>query len=495
VFSPLAPRIGARTPADLRALLDAPVQPRQHVNPLAQYLAFRDGPLPAEITGTANTPFDRLRMVTLTEFDGTAWTVRANYRRAGTQLPPAPEATRHTLVEADLALRFPDSLGWLPTPGRATTVSVAGLGVDATTGDIVIPAGMATPATYHVAGQQPDINKDELAGDEPAPAAAPLAVQLPQNIALFAQTAIAGQPDEWGRFSGLYAAFQDPAYHVDVSKLAAGGNGLYQISALLNDHKGTSEQYASAFAVLSRHLGWDARVVLGFQPHWDGTRFTARGEDIAAWVEVRFTHLGWVPVYPTPQRTTEGQTQPKQNDDPVRTAVDAQQTPLPPPESPNDTPSPDIPATTAHDDGPALVPLLLAALGAALMLALAVPAAKAIRRWRRRHAHSIRDQATGAWREAVDSLHECRIPIPRNGTTGQVAEAAAHVAGEPLEELATLVDHAVYGPTDLTPAQLERAWQASTKVRQVARRQHHPLARVALAIDPRPLRRIHGGTR
>jgi hypothetical protein len=54
--------------------------------------------------------------------------------------------------------------------------------------------------------------------------------------------------------------------------------------------KGTSEQFAAAFAVLARLMNLPSRVVVGFQAHKDNRRVTAG--DALAWPEVYFTAWG-----------------------------------------------------------------------------------------------------------------------------------------------------------------------------------------------------------
>src|SRR5207245_157939 len=112
---------------------------------MAQFLAMRLGKIPVAISGTATGPVERLRMVTLSAFDGNAgWTVRADYRRAGTDLPAGPGGGPTRPVTADLVIGTPATVDWLPTAGRATAISVGGLGVDEVTGDLVVPDGSAT---------------------------------------------------------------------------------------------------------------------------------------------------------------------------------------------------------------------------------------------------------------------------------------------------------------------------------------------------------------
>ena len=79
------------------------------------------------------------------------------------------------------------------------------------------------------------------------------------------------------------------------------------------DQVGTSEQFATAFALLARRAGLPTRLVVGFRPgdrQPDGTR-VIRGRDALAWPEVYFQELGWVPFAPTPNDDTFTQGRPQ----------------------------------------------------------------------------------------------------------------------------------------------------------------------------------------
>src|SRR4029079_6885054 len=65
---------------------------------------------------------------------------------------------------------------------------------------------------------------------------------------------------------------------------------------------GTSEQFATGFAVLARSVGLPTRVVVGFDagvPRADGCP-VVRGRDARAWPEVYFAGLGWYAFDPSP---------------------------------------------------------------------------------------------------------------------------------------------------------------------------------------------------
>lgn len=484
----LAPGSDAHEPADLRSAIAAPVRPKTHTNPLTQYLALRDGQLPLTITSSATEPVDRLRMVTLTDFDGHTWSTRADYRRAGHQLPPAAAATGIREVTIDVSVSDPGVLGWLPTAGRPTHISIAGLGVDENTGDIVIPTGSDTPASYRVTGVEPLIDKNDVALDEPAPTATPFNIELTPDILGHITAATRGQPTNFARFSALFQSLASPQFGYDGSPEAAGGHGLYQISAMLRDKNGTSEQFASAFAVMCRYLGWDARVVLGFRTHSDGDTLTATSKDIHAWVEVRFNQLGWVPFDPTPEQASlgreppsDGQPQPQNPNPGILAPTDIPQ--QPPPEPPDTPPPAPVAAPTGQPTS-----VVLTILGGSLLAltTLAIPAAKTIRRARRRRTGTARTRIIAAWRETLDALRQTGQQLPAPATTGDIIATTTNGIPE-LHTLARQTDYAAFSPDEATDADARSAWTDSDTIRKTVHHQLRLPARLRAALDPRPL--------
>ncbi|MFP5326092.1 MAG: DUF3488 and DUF4129 domain-containing transglutaminase family protein, partial [Acidimicrobiia bacterium] len=73
---------------------------------------------------------------------------------------------------------------------------------------------------------------------------------------------------------------------------------------LLRTREGFCQQYATAFALIARHLGYPSRVSVGFLPGEQSEiarRFTVRGTDAHAWPEIYFKEFGWVAFEPTPR--------------------------------------------------------------------------------------------------------------------------------------------------------------------------------------------------
>jgi transglutaminase-like putative cysteine protease len=396
----------------------------------------------------------------------------------------------------EISVSNPETLSWLPTPGRATEISVADLGVDEATGDVVVPAGSAMPASYRVTGAEPVIGNGEFLDDEPARATAPLGIPLPADILGFATTTTGtGLPDS-DRLLALYKAFTNAPFGYDGSREAAGGHGIYQISALLRDKRGTSEQYASAFAVMCRYLGWDARVVLGFRPQWNRNTMSASGKDIHAWTEVRFDRLGWVPIDPTPQQASpgrepdDGQPPPPRRNDPLDSVPDPGQQPFEPPGS--DSPPGPSSAPVTPPAGPPTWLIVTIFVGAMLILLLAaIPPAKAIQRARRRRTGSARRRTVAAWHDVLDTLRETGQRVSRTATTGEIADTSSVHYGPAIRTLAALTDFAAFAPDQTGETDAEAAWTDSDTIRRTARRHIRAPARIRAIFDPRPLLNRH----
>jgi hypothetical protein len=237
--------------------------------------------------------------------------------------------------------------------------------------------------------------------------------------------------------------------------------------------RGTSEQFATAYALAARVLGLPSRVAVGFaapDPAADGTR-TVRGGDALAWPEVYFGDAGWLPFFPTPARADvkgapaagPGQPgQPGQGESAaqaaaVEAAVRANDDP------PRDGAGGPAAAPAASGDGElSQAPgrgvrlwLAVSVTGAFLLivgyLALAA-AAPAIGRRRRRAATSARAQVVGAWHTAIEVLVAVGVRVPDSASPTDVASLGAGVAGPSgaasLRSLSVLASTALFGSED-----------------------------------------------
>jgi transglutaminase-like putative cysteine protease len=90
-------------------------------------------------------------------------------------------------------------------------------------------------------------------------------------------------------------------YSIDVPPTASTD---HLTTFLIDERRGYCQQFAAAFALLARHLGFPARVSVGFLPGETDiatpTDFLVKGTDAHAWPEVFFDDYGWVRFEPTP---------------------------------------------------------------------------------------------------------------------------------------------------------------------------------------------------
>lgn len=483
---------GRDQPADVRELVPQPVRPKQDVTPLQLFGALRTGRIRMDLEVTSEVPPRRLRYVTLDRFDGQVWTSGARYIRAGRLLPEPRYDVPTETYEEHVEVVAPGPLGWLVSSGRPVRVSVPDLGVDEATGDVVIPADRPVPDEFTVRSVVPRPSAEQLAAATPVAADNFGDPTLPPEIAVAAQ-AVQGHVGHRALYE-LERYFRSRPFVVDESNRPPTGHGLYQIRRLLEDKTGTAEQYASAFAVLARSLGYHARVVVGFLPtRQSDSMSTVSGRNVHAWVEVEFTRIGWVPYDPTPGRAGEP------------AADDAQGQPRPgesqaPADDPTAAPGahPDRPEPTDRTGGDrteALLSWLGSAVAGLVLLVLlstaAVPVIKAFRRRRRSRLADPDRKAAAAWRDTQERLAESGLRIRTSQTPWEVVAAAeARFTPDPhgaLRGLALLHDEAAYAADPITPTLAEAAWHQAGLARRWLAGRLSRIQRLRAAVDPRPL--------
>ncbi|WP_084105103.1 transglutaminase-like domain-containing protein [Demequina sp. NBRC 110056] len=236
---------------------------------------------------------------------------------------------------------------------------------------------------------------------------------------------------------------------------------------------GDDEQFATAAALLARHLGFESRVVIGVR--LQGTEADAAvppcdevctGSNVTAWAEARPLGGTWAPLDATPQFTTppslieEGQTPPENPTEPEQVEADV----IDPPTILSESVGESTPETSVEDEpwlqtfAPLLVAIASTVVGIALLLLpLAVlPLAKAIRRRRRRRAASPEVALVGAWAELVDRYVDAGVEVPSGLTRAELADVIDRPAAA---SVATAVDGAVFAEHPATRADSDAVWK------------------------------------
>jgi hypothetical protein len=504
----------ARAPYQLRAAVAPPPEPVQRVGLLDTYSAMYDGPaqtaFTAQVTGADPTTLD-WQLATYDQFNGSEWTSSAVYQRAGTGLPPGPHL--RVATQTIKAVIAPSSLpGYLPAPGRAESVSVSGLGVAASDGELLIPARFQLPAQLTVTSTVADPTPSQLINAEvPAGATGAAAASIPPKLkALATRLANSAPPYAFARLTKLSDYLTAAPFVLHRPGNSPIGAGYFQIMQLLSSHDGSSEQYAAAFAVLARAMGFPTRLAIGYTggtPVPGTNTVTVTTRDLRVWPEVELSGLGWVTLPSTPGRTvatksTGAKPTPSPVASPLARALQSQN---------------QINATTGHhagsgSTGPAVAPLsghgghdlawwawfLIVVAVVAVARVGVVVGAKALRRQRQRSRGTAADRVAGAWEHTVDGLVEHGLAVPASLTAPEVvirAEASfGSATAEAVMALTPVIDAARYDrshpPDDVTA---DQSWAAAAQVRASLRAGATPTGRIRAGLSTAPLLRRRPG--
>ncbi|MEV7267274.1 transglutaminaseTgpA domain-containing protein [Micromonospora aurantiaca] len=551
----LAPVVAAQVderPVDPRRYVEPPRVESLDENPLIRISGWALNPDQRlldvrTVAGAGDGGSPRIRLAVLSDYDGVTWRVGATYRNAGRILPaaepapdPATDEVRQEITVGDLTGRL---LPAVPTPREVTGARVA---YDPATGTLIRPEGLAPGLRYEVSSvrERPDANllptANVPAGDEVARVLR-VADGAPEPVRRLATQLAESNGAPYARADAI-AAFL--AEHYRVTADAPSGHAYPNLAFFLfgprngGGQRGTSEQFAAAFAVLGRLAGLPTRVVVGFEPKGDGP---VRAADAYAWPEVLFDGVGWVPFDPMPRpdeepRPVEEDFRP-QPEDPPPSEVPA------PTEEPSVTPPAAAPAPGRADGGLGTPVLVGGGVGGLALLVGAVLAA--LYAMRRRLTRSRLDAAdpgervAGAWRELTDALRLAGHPAGPDLAAAEVAERARRTLAEAraarsgedaaapthrpgdgaaaptdrpgdgaaaptdragdsaavggpdeaaVDELAALLNQAGFAPGSVTPEQAERAARLSQGFADALRSARSQWGRLLWTVHPGPLR-------
>ncbi len=531
----LGPWVGGRvaaTPVDPRKYVQPPqvdsldesplnrisgwaLDPDQRLFEVSPGAPGADGPA-TDRPGTGAPGADlRLRLAVLPDYDGVTWRVGATYRNAGRVLPSAPalpggriDQVRQEITVGELSGRL---LPAVPTP---TGVEGARVAYDPGTGTIIRPEGLTPGLRYTVTSvrQVPDLNLLPAADVPSGPEVArflTVGAGAPEQIQRLAEQLADGNGAPYDRATEIEQFLGE---HYRKVADAPSGHAYPNLSFFLfgprdqGGQRGTSEQFAAAFAVLGRLSGLPTRVVVGFQPPADGGPVT--GADAYAWPEVLFDELGWVAFDPLPQSDQEPR--PVEEDFRPRPETSPPSSQAPPP---SDEPTASAPPTVlaaAPGAGPSTV-VVAGGVSATVLLFLGAAVATIIllRRSQRRvrlTGGPPEQRIAGAWLEFTDALRLAGRPAPPHLAATEVAAYAAvapppsssrsRTADEPVlrpalppvDDLVAGVNTSAFAPGSADAAQAQRAGEQAVAYAQALRSRRSWWRRAWWSVHPGPLR-------
>jgi transglutaminase-like putative cysteine protease len=495
----------------LRERIEPPYEPLDFASPLAgfrQYSKLLEDDTLFTVRGLE--PGQRLRLATMDAYDGHLWTVagaRISPTGSGSFALVGPEFPEPSLltpagaqsVEIEIA-EYADV--WIPGVGYPQTIDLPGasreqlqgLRYNAATGSAVLTGGFAdgdviasTSLVQQIAIADDDLVDVPVARVELAPVTV-----IPDIVAAKAVEFSGDAASPIEQLRAIELTLQSTGYFsrgtASDTTPSVAGHGADRMTDLFAGPVmvGDEEQYAAAFALMARSLGYPARVVMGFAPVVDDDGSVAvTGHDVTAWVEVAFEGVGWIPFDPTPDQTDVPQDQdPKPKTEPQPQVR----------QPPRSVSEPDDLVTAVEiDDGDSddagdfaipgwLVTTSLAAVILGVLVlgpVLVIARVKIVRARRRRLAAAPHDAVRGAWDELVDQYSELGFAVPARATrrrTARVLAAQVGVAG--LESAADRIDAAVFGHGEVVDTVVDSVWEETGLLIRAAREGVPPRARL-----------------
>ncbi|ROO90812.1 transglutaminase superfamily protein [Actinocorallia herbida] len=459
--------LGGSRPHDLRAGRSVSLVVRDEANPLSRVSEWLlHGTELFDVEGTASgEPF---RLAVFDAHDGLRWSTSASFLRTGSRIPARADVSGEPV---ERTIRLTGLRGrWLPSDGWPDRLSTPAL-VDPETGVLAMPDPVKEGFTYRVwtrrLGTPGEADKAALRELSLRP---DHGVELPARLADLGEEAAANAPNPYDFAERLAELLSERCVFDDHARP---GHSLGRLAAFCAGGEGgagTSEQFATAYALIARAQGLRTRLVLGFTvpekaDALDGDH-TVRSGDVLVWPEVGFPSVGWVAFSPTPAREGSGagttDAAPTPDTSPSDHQVDSPKgspspTVLPLPPEPPDIDPPVVAWTSSR--------LWLLVLGAFLLLAYPVTAA--VMPWaavfRARRAGPPQARITGAWLYAIRPLP--RDPALTPTRTLAVAESA-HLNSAPLAPLAALMDASLYLRYTPTSSDAGAAWSSALAFRR-----------------------------
>lgn len=400
-----------------------------------------------------------LRIAVLPDYDGFTFGNNSKFGpiddSARPILPPGKPRQFKVNVSTDTDMR------WLPSPGTPSQVTIPDALVDVDTGTMIAPVVRQGVTSYTVTATVDSYQENAVSGaDVPTDGTAERYLQtpeIPEKLRLYAESVTKSSATRWGQAQALEATVRAERKFVPD---APGGSSYARLETFMfadpsipGGQAGTSEQFASAFAVLGRSVGLPTRVVVGVGnglPVNGGRNgeSVVLGRDAVAWPEVYFTGVGWVSFSPTPNTMDPSQAAAQQggssNDQP------------PPPPPPQTNPAPEIVVPK-----PKLWLIPAIGGGTLLVLAGAMALARAVRRSRHHRAGAV-----GAWFDVEDAMRLAGL-TPR--ASDPAAVKAERIGGTAARELATTAETATFAADGAAGGEAN-AWQQRTEAAKELRR-------------------------
>lgn len=511
-----------------------PFDPSSYASPLAGYRRYKVDRADDVLFRATGLPDNaRIRLAVMDRYDGVVWTVSGGdasgagrFERIGTKVGEAPagEEAAVTFVVED----YEDV--WIPTVDALAGIGFGGQSAEelervfrynqrtrAAASPLILDTGdrfdldIRRPS-LPAAEQLEDAEADALAlpplpeSESVLEALTPIQELTSEILTETDATSAYERVDAMSEHLRTTGFFANGGADDPVEQQAQSGHSLMRLVPMAETAGGLvgdAEQYAALLAVMVRQLNMPARVVLGFQTEKADGEQTLTGDDLTAWVEVKFGGVDeWVPFDPTPDEDRKPEEKPK-----VKKKESDLTIQPPPPDRYLEPPAEIEPlasdrekADAAPKDGsrgfaaPALVMTILRYVGPPLLLIAAIVGlvlgAKVLRRRRRRTRGTAGQRVHGAWVDVIDHLRDSGLRPHPGATRLELAHSPAILerwSGGPA--FATAVDAVIFSPGELDEDRLRGLWEHAGAERSRIRTDMSRWKRVRAALSLASLRR------
>jgi hypothetical protein len=437
------------------------------LDPIEATLALRALDPPADLyqvtTESGVSLPNRWRTAALSDYDGQRWTPTLTLRPIGRRLTPDTS----DMFMFDLAV-LDDDLALVPFPATPITIDAP---VETDNDRTVVRLSQRIGPDVTIAVSSGPITTSADASG--ALATRPIDESV-SSLTEFAET-LAGDGTVLEQLRQIESTMRNDW----VLASDAPGAGLQRalLERFIRDtQRGTAEQFSTAYVLLARSLGVDARVATGFVSASPptGSTLTLVSNDAAVWPEVGLLDGRWIAFDSVPPNEASDETPPPE-EPAVQTPAAAQPPIALPPElardAPNDNEADNNASTTdaslfvrwAQDAGVALTAILLPLLTLAAIILLA----KFRLRRRRIRSGTPAQRIAGAWAVATDRLVDAGLTIAPSSTNEDISTAGAPLAANAkreLAQLATLSSAVIFGNPAETDFLVEDAVAYLSKV-------------------------------
>ncbi|MGQ4384184.1 transglutaminase TgpA family protein [Streptomyces sp. SAS_270] len=277
-----------------------------NVNEDRQVMSYR--------TNTDDTQDLYLRIVSLDDFDGTAWKPAQRHIIDVPDTFPTPTGlggdVRRTEIRTRIAAADWYAQDWLPMPYPANKVNIKGNWRYEPVGRTLVgDHGQNTRgAQYEVTSLIVQPTAEQLA-NAPEPSDdmkrdyTNVPSSLPPVVGRTARQVTEGAQNHYEQAVKLQDYFAVTGGFTYDTQVQA-GSGSAAIAKFLKDKEGFCVHFSFAMAAMARTLGIPARVAVGFtpgSPQGDGSMSVGL-RDAHAWPELYFEGIGWTRFEPTPNR-------------------------------------------------------------------------------------------------------------------------------------------------------------------------------------------------